>query len=242
MSLLTETNRKRDKFLSRNVKRFKAAYRKYDDYLLGRLNGLYDYQEAKLILDIINTTDDFRPELTELYKEVVVFFGLDTYRQFIKREPTESTFERYALDYLDIYGGLKIISIQDTRKDLVGKLLAKYRADNLTLFEAFVELKKALKLDTLYQAERIARTEILAASNWGQWKGAQETGLNMMKAWIPRLDGRQRVTHGEMINHPEVPINDTFMVNGSEMLYPGDWNGGPENTVNCRCVLKYYPQ
>lgn len=242
MSLITETNRKRDKFLSRNVKRLKSAYLKYDEYLLGRLKGLFDYREAELILQIINTTDDFRPELTELYREVVVFFGLDTYRQFVKSQPTTSTFERHALDYLDIYGGLKIVSIQDTRKDLVGKLLSGYREQNLTLFEAFTELRKQLKLETAYQAERIARTEILAASNWGQWKGAKETGLNMMKAWIPRLDNRVRVTHANMISHPEISINDTFMVNGAEMLYPGDWNGGAENCINCRCVVKYYVQ
>lgn len=240
MTLITEINRKRDKFLARNVRRLKKAYYAYDDYLIGRLSGIYDYTEAKLILQLIQQTDDFRPELKQLYSEVVVFFGLDMYRQFIKSEPTVKTFEQYAADYLDIYGGLKIVSIQDSRRLLVGNLLSSYGKDGLTIFEAFTQLKKDLKLSTLYQAERIARTEILAASNWGSWKGAKETGFNMFKSWLPILDNRVRVTHANMISHPDIPINDTFMVNGAEMLYPGDWNGGVENVISCRCAVKYY--
>ncbi len=242
MSLLTEINRKRDKFLSANVKRLKGAYNRYDEYLFERFKGLTSYDQALLLLQLINTTDAFIPELTILYKQVVVFFGLDTYKQFKKSEPTVSTFERYATDYLDIYGGLKIVSIQDSRKLLVGNLLSQYRQEGYTIFEAFTELKKALKLDTLWQAERIARTEILAASNWGQWKGAKETGFNMMKSWVPRLDNRVRVPHSQMINHPDIPINDTFIVDGVEMLYPGDWNGGASNVISCRCAVKYYVQ
>lgn len=240
MSLITETNKKRDKFLTRNVRRLKGAYRRYDEYLFSRFSGLTSYDQVELILKLIQNDDSFKPELEQLYKQVVVFFGMDTYRQFKKAEPTVSTFERYAIDYLDIYGGLKITSIQDSRKLLVGNLLAQYREQGMTIFEALTEMKKALKLDTAWQAERIARTEILAASNWGQWKGAKETGFNMVKSWVPRLDSRVRTTHAAMVNHPDIPINDTFMVNGSEMLYPGDWNGGADNVVNCRCVVKYF--
>jgi len=241
MSQLTEVNRKRDKFLSKYVRTFKSAYKEYDDYLFKKIGDPLSYDQALLILQIININNDyFLPQLRKLYKDVVVWFGLDTYRQFIKSEPTIDTFERYAIDYLDIYGGLKITSIQDSRKLLVGDLLAEYRRQNLTIFEAFTELRKALKLATAYQAERIARTEILAASNWGQYKGAQATNLPMQKAWIPRIDNRTRVTHANMLNHPNIGLNDSFIVNGAIMLHPGDWNGGAENCANCRCVVKYY--
>jgi len=38
--------------------------------------------------------------------------------------------------------------------------------------------------------------------------------------------------HGDV-----VPLNEPFLVDSSEMMHPGDPNGGPEEIINCRCAV-----
>jgi HK97 family phage portal protein len=84
-----------------------------------------------------------------------------------------------------------------------------------------------------YRADMIARTEATAANNAGFIEGYKQSGVSNAKEWISTNDGRTRDTHvsadGEIVG-----LDESFS-NGLE--YPGDPNGGADETVNCRCVL-----
>jgi hypothetical protein len=93
------------------------------------------------------------------------------------------------------------------------------------------------------RAIRIARTEVIGASNAGSIQGARSMGIKgLKKKWLVALDGRERMSHAEVsaqtILEP-IDIDDKFNVGGSIMDYPGDPMGDADQVINCRCAVSY---
>lgn len=91
------------------------------------------------------------------------------------------------------------------------------------------------------RSERIARTEVIGASNFGSLEAAKATGLPMKKEWLTTDDGRERPEHSAGAGIEDVPIDSPFIVAGEELMYPGDPSGSPGNVINCRCAVAYIP-
>jgi hypothetical protein len=95
------------------------------------------------------------------------------------------------------------------------------------------------------RAELVARTEVTAAYNAGNFEGALALGEfgPTEKVWITGgNDNRTRTTHLAAEAQGAIPINDTWQVGDWQMLHPGDFNAGPEEVCNCRCgMLELYP-
>lgn len=85
----------------------------------------------------------------------------------------------------------------------------------------------------LYRSEMIARTEATAANNKGFTEAYQQSGVANGKEWISTSDDRTRDSHIQ-VDGDVVGLDDSFS-NG--LQYPGDAKGGPEETINCRCVI-----
>lgn len=94
-----------------------------------------------------------------------------------------------------------------------------------------------------FRAQRIARTEIIGASNMGQIQGAEMLGYNMKKSWLSFLDratrrGQQGFDHVQC--HGEtVGLNERFVRSGEAMKVPGDPSGSAGNIINCRCTVTF---
>ena len=85
-------------------------------------------------------------------------------------------------------------------------------------------------------AVRAARTAVTAAENAGRKEGyhaAGKMGIQLRKRWLSTLDGRTRNMHA--IIDWETRQIDKIFSNGCK--FPGDPNGKPEETYNCRCTL-----
>ena len=86
------------------------------------------------------------------------------------------------------------------------------------------------------QAVTIARTEVMRVANQGRMLGfeqAADMGIEMDKQWIATLDNRTRDSHADM--HGEKAELDKPFSNG--LMQPGDANGAPKETINCRCTV-----
>lgn len=90
-----------------------------------------------------------------------------------------------------------------------------------------------------WRALRIARTEIVTASNIGSIEGARELNYPTEKYWIPTYDSRTRDTHMAVTDQNPRDINEKFMVGAYLMDIPGDAMAGPEETINCRCTIGF---
>ena len=89
------------------------------------------------------------------------------------------------------------------------------------------------------QAIRSARTIVTGAENKGRqdsYKLAEEDGIVMKREWIATNDSRTRHWHAEL-DGVEVDIDEPWVNEFGEIMFPGDPSADPANTYNCRCSM-----
>lgn len=86
------------------------------------------------------------------------------------------------------------------------------------------------------RANRIARTEMLSASNAGSFNAMKQTGVEK-KEWLTSRDSKVRDTHKAM-NGQTVKLDEPFLSpSGVKLQYPGDPSAGAASEIiNCRCT------
>jgi len=87
-----------------------------------------------------------------------------------------------------------------------------------------------------FRAERMARTEVGSAINFGKLEAIRSSKVVTEKEWVTVLDGREREEHAQ-VDGQIVPRNKAFRVGGERLMYPRDPHGSPENIINCRCTI-----
>lgn len=88
-------------------------------------------------------------------------------------------------------------------------------------------------------AIRNARTMVTSAENKGRqdsYKRAEKDGIVMKREWIATNDGRTRHWHAEL-DGVEVDIDEPWVNEFGEIMFPGDPSADPANTYNCRCSM-----
>lgn len=98
------------------------------------------------------------------------------------------------------------------------------------------------RIDEIYdfaakgRSERIARTEVISASNAGSLQAMQELGAES-KEWISSRDSKVRETH-QRLDGQVVKVSEKFTSpSGVTLDFPGDPGADPAETVNCRCSV-----
>ena len=89
---------------------------------------------------------------------------------------------------------------------------------------------------SLFNAENSANDVF----NYDEYKEAIKTGKTK-KIWKTEKDKRVRESHRE-VDNKEIPIKDFYVVGGVKMRFPKDMEyamESPQETVNCRCTIKY---
>ena len=93
--------------------------------------------------------------------------------------------------------------------------------------------------DSNYKAAvRNARTMTTSAENGGRqdaYKRAESMGIKMRRTWVATLDGRTRHAH-RLLDGQTVDIDQPFVVDGEEIMFPGDPKAKPYLVYNCRCT------
>ena len=111
--------------------------------------------------------------------------------------------------------------------------------------ESLPELAERIARDTASDngaaMMRYAATAMTAAQNAGRIETmhrAQGMGIKCKKKWIATLDRRTRDTHRDL-DGQVVDVDEPFVVDGMEIMYPGDPTADPSLVYNCRCTLGY---
>lgn len=99
------------------------------------------------------------------------------------------------------------------------------------------------------RATTIARTETIGANNAGSHAAASHNAgvlgysdSQVQKTWLATNDSSTRETHAEADGQIVMGMSTPFQVGDSQMEQPGDPDGDPEETINCRCTALYaYP-
>lgn len=86
-----------------------------------------------------------------------------------------------------------------------------------------------------YQAERVARTEVVSSSNKGSFEAYRDSSATE-KTWLATDDSRTRLSHRRADNQT-VGIDEEFTVGGHSCSHPGDMSLPVSERANCRCSL-----
>ena len=93
-----------------------------------------------------------------------------------------------------------------------------------------------------YRAEVIARTEALRAVNSGLTDSFRQFTADgvipegeVEREWMATFDGRTRPTH-QAAHGQTTGLNTPFIVGGYALMFPGDPDGPPQETIQCRCT------
>lgn len=101
--------------------------------------------------------------------------------------------------------------------------------------EQLVEIRSELR------AEIVAESTIHGELEYGAIEEtkvfAEENNFVLKKEWIhhPEESNKPRESHAEA-DGQTVEVDDSFIVDGEELEFPGDPNGSPENIINCHCT------
>lgn len=191
--------------------------------------------------------EPIKEAFVQLYTEVGDSFARSTYSGLKKMPSPEfkqdpvwiERMRKYAL----IDASKRIVGIKNTTKEKINSIIVAGLEEGLGVEQIRAQIIGTTSLGPLagtvaQRARRIARTEIVSASNAGSLEGAKSTGLNFDKQWLSTIDGRTRDDHiiadGQVVGKDE-----PFLVSGDELQYPGDPAGSAGNVINCRCTQIY---
>jgi hypothetical protein len=125
-----------------------------------------------------------------------------------------------------------VLPISQTTQDYILKIISKGIEEGWSIQRMVEEIEREDYLDG--RVRRILRTETSRAINYGNELAADKFEYKTQKRWVAVHDNRTRHAH---LNADNQTVNqgDTFSVGGEQLQFPGDPNGSPENTINCRC-------
>lgn len=120
------------------------------------------------------------------------------------------------------------------RQTLTEGVLAGESVDDLA-----VRVEDVFDAADTVRAERIARTEVVGASNWATRAAQKASGVVKKRAWVATRDGRARESHLDL-DGKEAGIDEPFKFvsgdhSGDSVDYPGG-SGIASEDVNCRCT------
>jgi 2'-5' RNA ligase len=97
------------------------------------------------------------------------------------------------------------------------------------------------------RARTIARTETLGANNAGARESAKATAQflgyspdQVMRVWLATSDDRTRDSHLDADGQTIYGMDATYQVGDADLASPGDYDGPPEEVINCRCTEQFW--
>ena len=123
-------------------------------------------------------------------------------------------------------------SILATNLEDVRAVILAGTDEGLTVPQIGRKLRDFYQDRSAYKAMRVARTEVTESAGFAQHESGIQTG-DTKHMWISSRDDRVRDSHQAIDDGEWIPLNERF-ANG--LMYPGDSNGDPSETIMCRCV------
>ena len=248
----------------------KSVERNYKQALQEMQAKALDKVESAISFDDLNSInvyfdpDRIKVAMKSTYKEVGKYFANETFTNIagIKKDISDQrqqVWETQMAAYVEKIGKERINKITNTTeeefKKIVKIVVNEAQLNGLSVQDAAKMIKQKIGITNSYRALRIARTEIVSASNQGSLLGAKSTNLNLNKVWISRkIKGRTRHSHfdvdGQIVGIDQPFIVPIYKGKGKtnrvvKLLHPGDPNGIGDDkdlagsVINCGCTQGY---
>jgi hypothetical protein len=238
-----QIDNKRKPFIRMGERLFKGMFDKIRSSLLHEIRQA---GTAEGVIDSFKIEGDFFQAYERFYLRTATHFAKDMINQYKSGGgPTELKFLddqviiADIIEYVRVHSGKKITQVIRTHYDDIERIARAAVKIGIEQGLGFGEVAKVIAreqglIDT-WKALRIARTESVAASNYGSVLGAEQLPGNKVKVWISSFTTTSREDHMAM-DGVEVGLNESFMLpDGTQLSYPGDPAGPADQIINCRC-------
>jgi len=210
------------------------------------LAGEIDTDSLKSRIPSLLRPGSVKDHLSGIWIKSGSIFAVDTikriHRVARKQEMDIDFWEDYFRRYVNERSLLKIAAktgiIIDTQTQIVNNLIDMILEEGFQNGLGIPEIQRQMR-DKLteglteinkYQAERIARTEVIGASNTGSFEGAKESGVALGKEWMTSGLPGIRASHLEYEGRGVVAMDHNY---APGLQYPGDPEGSAEEIINC---------
>ena len=193
--------------------KFKARY--LNAFQLAGEAGM-DVSEGKL----------FNPDLKQILKEEP---------RFILTPELEA-----ALEALIMESGT---NINRTTLEKIMTMIRQGEVEGWTIEELTQNINNKLTDLSISRSRLISRTEMAKIENFGQLEGYKQSEFVERKGWLCSFVPDSRDEHmaaDYQYSANPISLNESFIVGGEELQYPGDPSGSPGNVCNCLCST--YPE
>ncbi len=234
------------------VKVAKAA--KFEKIWAGKMNNIFDDQsnEVRASMGAKATKEDIDKWLLDKKKQIKkmakVFIPLGAN---VVAEGAKEGFNLIGMDDEIDVSNPKVqqflkkntFKFSDEITDETNTKLGKTLADGIEKGESIPELKKRVGelFDDMksYRSERIARSEVIKATNWGTEEAYRESGVVDGKIWLTAFDERT-CPYCSDLDGKTVDLGENFADKGDEVSgYKVEYDnvGVPPLHPNCRCTI-----
>ena len=205
-------------------------------------------------------SDELMKIMTELYRETAVIFGNASFRA-VRNQSRKAAdpfglntdFITQIIQFLSLYGFQLVAEITQTSKKKLTDIIAQAVVDGLSIDEMVRIITNDEDLGySAMRARRIARTEVMRASNYAALQGANSHNFEVDKVWIAARDSRTRRIPRNTYDHlnmdgQQVPYDQPFTSTGKKgdtvlATAPGDPTSPAGFTINCRCAIGFVPK
>jgi hypothetical protein len=210
-----------------------------------------DNLRSESLINTVITKEPIETGILQLYKAVGSDFAQSQENE-LKSLDIKETDKWYGLltNYVKRRLWKRIQAINQETIKQAGKTINKYLEQSVEEGLGAEETARAVRKGLLtegielnqWRALRIARTEIVSASNIGSLEAAKASGEDLEKYWIATYDERTRDTHRTVEEQNPKQFDEGFRVGEYLMECPGDPDAGPEETINCRCSITFKPR
>ena len=202
-----------------------------------------------LLDQVSDLSTTFQPAWVKLlskhYQQTGAVFGQRIFTKFVRKEKKgfRDTFRLSMERFIQKWGLNKARAIVKTTRDTVRAQIVIGIAEGLGTREIAKAIRDQItgigQLNPQQRSLVIARTETHTAANYAGDAGVRVLDLpETRREWLAVEDERTRITHSEA-DGQQVGMDEPFIVGGVHLMFPGDPDGPPEETINCRCVVTY---
>ncbi len=135
-----------------------------------------------------------------------------------------------------------VVGIGKITRTRIRNAIADGIASSLNPREIARSIRERVGSMSVARAKTIARTEthrgVLGAQQVDMEDSSAALDVELVKIWVATEDARTRESHSRADGQRR-KLSEFFRVGSSEISYPGDPDGEPEDVINCRCVVVY---
>lgn len=186
------------------------------------------------VIDLINLNSTMA--MPDFYRRGIVAIGID------QKRGEQSAVALIIRRWMDEWGLRQAKSIAATSRDRVMAIINKGLEDGAAVAKIARDIRKLGSPGvSAVRARTIAITETHNAALYANEKGAQSTGLELLKKWVSVEDARVRPEHAVVDDQGYIPMDRKYKVGGYLMQRPGDPTAPAHLVINCRCAQIYKP-